>query len=53
MKQIQHFKPNASIEHIKATLMWIKNKTIEWLDYMDLQDTNAKITLAKNVPLIT
>jgi hypothetical protein len=23
MKQIRHFKPNASIEHIEATLMWI------------------------------
>jgi hypothetical protein len=27
--------------------MWINNKTIEWLDAMDLQDKNAKITLAK------
>ena len=43
MKQIRHFKPNASIEHIEATLMWINNKTIEWLDSMDLQDKNAKI----------
>ena len=47
MKQIRHFKPNASIEHIEATLMWINNKTVEWLDSMDLQDKNAKITLAK------
>jgi phosphopantothenoylcysteine synthetase/decarboxylase len=27
--------------------MWINNKTVEWLDSMDLQDKNAKITLAK------
>jgi hypothetical protein len=27
--------------------MWINNKTNEWLDSMDLQDTNVKITLAK------
>jgi hypothetical protein len=27
MKQMRHFKPNASIEHIEATLMWINNKT--------------------------
>jgi hypothetical protein len=47
MKQIRLFKPNASIEHIEATLMWINNKTNEWLDSMDLQDTNVKITLAK------
>jgi hypothetical protein len=46
MKQIRHFKPNASIEHIEATLMWINNKTVEWLDSMDLQDKNANITLA-------
>jgi adenylate cyclase class IV len=24
--------------------MWINNKTVEWLDSMDLQDKNAKIT---------
>ena len=53
-KQIQRFKQNASIDHIDATQMWINNKTIEWLDAMDLQDKNAKITLAKkNVRLIT
>jgi hypothetical protein len=27
--------------------MWINNQTIESLDSMDLQDQNAKITLAK------
>jgi hypothetical protein len=47
MKQIRHFKPNATIEHIEATLIWINNKTIEWLDAMDIQDKNAKISLAK------
>ena len=47
MKQIRHFKTNASIELIEATLMWINNKTIEWLDSMDLQDKNVKITLAE------
>jgi hypothetical protein len=29
--------------------MWINNKTVEWLDSMDLQDKNAKITLAKKM----
>ena len=47
MKEIRHFKRNASIEHIEATLMLINNKTIEWLDAMDIQDKNAKISLAK------
>jgi hypothetical protein len=28
--------------------MWINNKTVEWLDSMDLQDKNDKITLEKN-----
>jgi hypothetical protein len=28
--------------------MWINNKTVEWLDSMDLQDKNAKITQKKN-----
>ncbi|XP_076089448.1 uncharacterized protein LOC143059771 [Mytilus galloprovincialis] len=45
-KQIRHFKPNASIEHIEATLMWVNNKTVEWLDLMDPEIKNAKITLA-------
>ena len=27
--------------------MWINNKTVEWLDSMDLQDKNAKITQKK------
>ena len=32
----------------KQIPVWINNKTIEWLDHdaMDLQDKNAKITLA-------
>ncbi|CAC5395692.1 unnamed protein product [Mytilus coruscus] len=45
-KQISHFKPNAPIEHIEATLMWVNNKTVEWLDLMDPEIKNAKITLA-------
>ncbi|CAC5411236.1 unnamed protein product [Mytilus coruscus] len=45
-KQIRHFKPNSSIEHIEATLMWVNNKTVEWLDLMDPEIKNAKITLA-------